>query len=270
MLRILFCFWFALCTSTYVIAKTESLEQNPGLKRFDKNEQLGAKSQFDIRDVYIGDNVLAKAIEFQLQGGQVHYISKGNRSRRVKISFYQPLMDTRLDQQFQLEFNRDNGFIHSILVTYKLDSAYADITPIYQKVLEKALLKYGEPLSFTDVQSFANSSESRVRLERLVQTIAPAPEVSKDVKAYFSEKIITPKTGFVADQSNRALLQSGFNECYLWQKSEFTEILTLCAFGKKSGNTKAQGIELKLLDFSTALKIKTYVKQATDTPEITL
>lgn len=269
MLKLFFCLWCSLNISA-VVAETKSLEQNPGLKRFDENEQLGARSQFDVRDVYIGDNVLAKAIEFQLQGGQVHYISKGSRSRRVKISFYQPYMDTRLDQEFQLEFNRDNGFIHTILVNYKLDSAYADIKPIYQQVFDKALAKYGEPLSLKDVQSLAKSNKSRVRLELFNQNFSPASEVSEDIKAYFSELIISSKDGFVADKNKRALLQSGFNECYLWQVGNFSEILTLCAFGKKSGNMKAHGIELKLLDFSTALKIKKYVKQPKNAPEITL
>jgi hypothetical protein len=269
MLKLFFCLWCSLSVSA-VVAKTEPLEQNPGLKRFDTNETLGAKSQFDIRDVRIGDNVLVKANEFQQQGGHVHYISKGNRSRRVQISFYQPFLNTRLDQQFQLEFNRDNGFIHTILANYKLDSAYADITPVYQQVFEKAIAKYGEPLSLKDVQSLAKSNKSRVKLERFNQNISPAKHVSEDVKAYFSKLIITPQTGFVADENNRALLHSGFNECYLWQKSEFSEILTLCAFGKNSGNMKAQGIELRLIDFSTALKIKNYVKQPKNTPEITL
>jgi hypothetical protein len=269
MLKLFFCLCCCLSISA-VYAETKSLEQTRGLKRFDKNELLGANSLFDIRGVRIGDNVLAKASELQLQGGKVHYISKGSRSRRVQISFYQPFLNTRLDQEVQLEFNRDNGFIHTILVSYKLDSAYADIKPIYQQVFDKALTKYGEPLSLKDVQGLAKSNKSRVRLEQFNQKFAPASAVSEEIKAYFSQLIITSKDGFVADEENRALLHSGFNECYLWHKNQFSEILTLCVFGKNSGNMKAQGIEVKLLDFSTAVKIKNYVREAKETPEITL
>lgn len=258
------------CWSQIVHSQSSDLGQNPGLKRFDQHEMLGSNSQFDIRAVRVGDNVLKQSLELQQQGGVVHYISKGNRSRNVKISFYQPFGDTRLDQQFRLDFNRNNGFIHTVNVSYKLDSAYADITPIYQQVLEKAVVKYGEPLSFDDIKNYADSTGTRVLLEKFTAEISPKDDVSDAVKGYFSQQIIAAKTAFVADQNGRALLLSGFNQCYLWQKNHFSEVLTLCAFGKNSGNMQGHGVKLELRDFATELMIEGYVKQIEKTPAITL
>ena len=70
---------FCLCIGVYYPLSTTAepvpLEQNQGLKRFDKSAILSHTSNFDIRAIRVGDNILAKTIELQEQGGTVRYIS---------------------------------------------------------------------------------------------------------------------------------------------------------------------------------------------------
>ena len=246
------------------IAQTVQLEQSPGLKRFDKSHQLGVLSKQDIKSVHIGDNVLAKAMELQKQGGEVHYITGGSRSRKVNISFYQPYQDSRLDQRFELHFDKDKGFISEINVTYKLDSAYLDIQPVQAQVLKGALGKYGEPLSMQQVQDLANVNLPEVPIARFVDKFSTDDKVMGEVKQFFENKIITPKARFTASQEGRALLISGFRECYFWAEDDFAELISLCSFRGSSGNQKGQGIELTLQNFNIREQIAQYTLQPDD------
>ncbi len=60
------------------------LDSVSGLKRFNQNAQLQVNSSFDVRGVKLGENVKAVTASLLEQGGELHYISGGIRSRRLK------------------------------------------------------------------------------------------------------------------------------------------------------------------------------------------
>lgn len=251
-------------------SQSQSLATLPGLKRFNSNASLGARSTFEIKSVHIGDNALEQAQRLQSEGGKVHYISGGSRSRNVKVSFYQPYQNSQLDQRFKLDFDKENGFINGISVTYKFDSAYLDIQPVYQQVLQNAVEKYGEPLSMQQVRDIAKVPAKDVLLAAFSGKLQVREDVEVKVRAFFDTKIIASRTRFIEETEGRAVLQSGFNECYFWPGDGYVEILSLCAFRKSKVNMKGQTVQMSLVSFLLEDKIKQYQSPENAEVEIAL
>lgn len=230
----------------------------PGLKRFSSGPVLGHQSQFDIKQVRAGDYVLDEVLRLNGHNGEVHHVSGGSRSRKASISFYQPYQDAQLVQRMTLHFDKDHGFVHQVESSYKLDSAYLDIMPVYQKVIAGAISKYGAPLSMQQVRSIAGGGEGDVRLSAFLARAEISSDVRDRVQAFFEDKIVTRRTRFTATEDGHALLITGFNECYLWPGEKFHELLTLCAFRPNSGNMKGQGVDLTLYGFAARRHIENY------------
>ncbi|GAB2686229.1 hypothetical protein Q4574_18725 [Aliiglaciecola sp. 3_MG-2023] len=237
------------------------------LSRFDVNQNLHVQSQMDIRDVRIGDNVLGQTLNLINQNGEVQYISGGNRSEKVDIVFRQPYLESELLQSLSLRFDKDLGFIHQISLTYRIASRYLDILPVYNKTVEQAIVKYGEPMSFKQVQDIAQENRDEVRLRAFVAKLTNQGETGELVKAYFNYLQVTPKTHFVETEKGHALLLTGFRQCYFWSVNEFTELLSLCSFQPSSGNMKGQGITLTLRNFAIQNQIEHFELQKAQ-PEI--
>ena len=232
--------------------------QVPGLKRFDPNRNLGMTSDFDIRSIKVGDNVMSTVANLTQQGGRLHYISGGIRSRQLEISFLQPYQDSQLEQRIEVEFDKDKGFVDQVQLTYLIKSAYLSISPVYEKVVAQALQKYGTPLTLEQVRAVAKTSEVQVRLADFIDGLPKNDTVGDAVKEYLSDKIVTRKTHFKGDEQGNALLITGFKQCYFWQTQDFTEWLSLCAFQPGSGNMKGQGVTLTLRNFMVAHQIEHY------------
>ncbi|MFT5674779.1 MAG: hypothetical protein ACI808_000704 [Paraglaciecola sp.] len=230
-------------------ATDHSLELQKGLKRFDKQTVFGSISNLDIKDIYIGDNVLAKSISLVDAGGRIHNITGGSRSSKVKISFYQPYQESRLEQLLELKFNKKNGFIEQIGSTYSIDSAYLDLTPVREKVLLAAIKKYGEPLSLADIQQITGRTTSEIRVSSFIDKLRPNSDVAESVKMYFSKRNISKNSKFTSNTDGRAIMHTGFDLCYLWQENDFEEILSLCAFDSREANASNRGVELNLYNF---------------------
>lgn len=262
------------CVVALVILCSANAQQDVGelrgLKRFDPDTKLGMASDKDIKSVRLGHNVLSAARQLQSLGGDIHYISGGSRSRNVKISFFQPYQNASLEQQFKLDFNKDNGFVHHISVNYKLDSAYLDMRPVYNKIIENTVKKYGEPLSIEAVRAILNQSKDDVLLEAFVAKIEIDPSVTASVQQFFNQKIIASRTRFTESEQGRALLLSGFNECYLWPGEGYAEILSLCALRKSKVNMKGQAVEMTLYNFAIEQHIENYQEPVNDQFEIDL
>lgn len=257
---ILLCTCFTALSSAFATADTlHPLEQETGLKRFDKNVTLGEgqhnQSLQEIKGVHIGDNVLAQAITLYDQGAKLHHIAGSSRSSKVRLSFYQPYQNSRLEQQLELHFNKFSGFITRIDSTYKIESAYLGIGPILENVLQSAVAKYGEPLHLSQISQIAKHPESPVPLRTFMRNLQPHPEVDKLVKDYFKDLSISRSAGFVSGQDDRAILRTGFNRCYFWQQDDFSEILSLCSFEPNAANAANRGVELSLLNFAVGQKI---------------
>lgn len=252
------------------IASQKPVQEIRGLARFNSASSLEVLSEKDIKSVRIGDNVLNVAAKLQEDGGEIHYISGGSRSRNVKISFYQPYQDATLNQQFKLNFNKDNGFIHLVEVTYKLDSAYLDMQPVYDKIVENAVKKYGNPLMMSEVRSIVSQAQNNVLVRQFADSLAVDAEVQDKVRAFFEDKIITSRTQFVESGDGRAMLISGFNECYLWPSERYKEILSLCALRKSKVNMKGQTVKMDLHNFSIETQIENYREPTSDEVEISL
>lgn len=237
------------------------------LERFNPAVQLGHASSMDIRGVKVGSNVADKASELIALGGELQHISGGNVSTNAKLTFRQAYQDSELVQNLELHFDKQYGFVNEIELTYKIASRYVDIRPVYQKTIDQAIAKYGEPLSIQQVKQLSNSSRSEPRLSELVDNLTTAPELSEQVKNYLSAKIVTSRTRFKDDKKGRALLLSGFTQCYFWPQNQFAELLSLCAFQPSSGNMKGQGITLSLIDFAVREHI-THFQQPEDGVDI--
>lgn len=247
--------------------QSSNLKENPGLKRFNLQSELGQRSSNDIKQVKVGDNVLAKTIALHEQGGEVQYISGGSRSKTVKVIFRQPYQDSQLLQTLSLDFDKDKGFIHSVTLNYKIDSIYLDILPVYEKVVEQAVSKYGEPLTLLQVSEISDQVEGPLRLQRFIDNLKADDAIMGDVQHYLEDKMVTRKTAFEADEQGNALLMTGFKQCYFWPNKAFSEWISLCAFNPGSGNMKGQGIELKLVNFDVTNSIETFNAQE-ESPDI--
>lgn len=246
------------------VSAQQNLSELPGLKRFTEPNDLGAASERDIRTIRLGDHVFAATSKLQASGGEVQYISGGKRSRNVKINFSQPYQDAALEQQVKLDFDKHKGFIEHISVRYKLDSAYLDMQPVYTKIIDNTVKKFGEPLDMASVRAQSGKNSGNVLLEDFLESIQIESSVSDDVQAFFNDKIITSRTSFTESSNGRALLTSGFNECYLWADTGYEEILSLCALRKSRVNMKGQTVEMSLHNFSIEDKIENYQAQASD------
>lgn len=257
---ILLCTCFTALSSAFATADTlHPLEQETGLKRFDKNVTLGEgqhnQSLQEIKGVHIGDNVLAQAITLYDQGAKLHHIAGSSRSSKVRLSFYQPYQNSRLEQLIELHFNKFSGFITRIDSTYKIESAYLTIGPILENVLQSALKKYGEPLHLSQISKIAKHPESPVPLRTFIRNLQPNPEIAKLVTEYFNDLNISRSARFAKDESERAILYTGFNRCYFWQQDDFTEILSLCSFAPNAANAENRGVELSLINFAVGQNV---------------
>ncbi|MFQ3218667.1 MAG: hypothetical protein ACJAUL_000723 [Paraglaciecola sp.] len=257
---ILLCTCFTALSSAFVLAEAlHPLEQETGLKRFDKNVSLGggqhSQSQQDIKGVHIGDNVLAQAIKLYDQGAKLHHIAASSRSDKVRLSFYQPYQNSRLEQLLELHFNKFSGFITRIDSTYKIESTYLPIGPILENVLQSALKKYGEPLHLSEISQIAKHPEYPIPLRTFIHNLQPNPEVAKLVIEYFNNLNISRSARFDKDESERTILYTGFNRCYFWQQDNFTEILSLCSFAPNAANAENRGVELSLINFAVVQNV---------------
>ncbi|MBU2879953.1 MULTISPECIES: hypothetical protein [Aliiglaciecola] len=226
------------------------------LTRFDSNLNLNVHSQMDLRDVRIGDNVLGQALNLINKNGEVQYISGGNRSEKVDIIFRQAYLESELLQTLSLLFDKDLGFVNQVSLTYRIASRYLDILPVYNKTVDQAIIKYGQPMSFKQVQEMTQDKGDKVRLSAFVAKLPHKAEIADLIKGYFKYLQVTPKTHFVETDTGHALLLTGFRQCYFWPLNEFEELLSLCSFQPSSGNMKGQGITLTLRNFAIQNKIE--------------
>ncbi|WP_343861044.1 hypothetical protein [Aliiglaciecola litoralis] len=256
------------CTLTYVIfalllpnshsVLAQGTKNISSLMRFEPLAKLGLSSDMEIRGAHVGDNVLEKVSKLAEKGGEVQYISGGNRSNKVNLEYAQPYLDSTLIQNLEIRFDKDHGFINEIDLTYTIASRYLDILPVYQKTIIQAVEKYGEPLSFEQVQQVVKNNSSKPTLTDFINNINTVPTLKSRVRAFFEYKKVTSKTHFIRDENNRALLLTGFKQCYFWTLKQYTEVLTLCSFQPSSGNMKGQGITLSLVDFAVSKTIEDY------------
>lgn len=257
---VLLCTWFSTLSGAFAApVASHPLEQETGLKRFDKNAVLDqdsqSRSQQDIKGVHLGDNVLAQAISLYDQGAKLHHIPGSSRSDKVKLSFYQPYENSRVVQRLELHFNKFSGFINRIDSIYKIESAYLAIEPILTDVLQSAVIKYGEPLHMDQIKQIAGTRKPPVSLRTFISKLHPPVELAELVKDYFARQNISRSAGFISGDGDRAILKSGFNRCYVWQLDDFTEILTLCSFAPNAANASNRGVELSLVNFAVQQKI---------------
>ncbi|GAC13450.1 hypothetical protein GLIP_0805 [Aliiglaciecola lipolytica E3] len=228
------------------------------LTRFDSDLDLEVYSKMDIRGVRVGDNVLERALNLIEKGGAIQYISGGNRSEKVDIHFTQPYLESELLQNLSLHFDKDLGFVNQVSLTYRVASRYVDILPVYNKTVEQAIVKYGNPLSFQQLQNLTKNNNSELRLSSLIANLPTRGESSALIRAYFDYLQVTPKTHFVRTENGHALLLTGFKQCYFWPHDEFEELLSLCSFQPSSGNMKGQGITLTLRNFAIQNRISDF------------
>ncbi|WJG08309.1 hypothetical protein [Aliiglaciecola sp. LCG003] len=247
----------SLCFSSFAVQAQET-DNLSSLHRFNPDATLPVISSMNIRQVYAGNNVLAKSIALAQSGGKLQYISGGNRSSEVKIEFQQPYKESELIESLELHFDKKYGFINQVTLTYKIASRYLDILPVYDKTLQQAVSKYGEPLSFKTVQDIVKTSSSKPKFADFRANLTVKPELKDEIAQYLNYKQVTSKTHFIESENGRALLLTGFKQCYFWPKQEFAEILTLCAFQPSSGNMKGQGVTLSLVDFRVKQAIEHY------------
>lgn len=236
-------------------------QQSPNLsslERFDSSLTMDVLSELDVRNIHIGDNVQVEANALVELGAKLRHVSGGNRSDDVEFTFSQPYQTSQLVQTLALHFDKDLGLIHQINLTYRIASRYVDILPIYLKTVAQAAAKYGEPLSFEQVQTISAANIDKPRLSDFIENLSVRADVAEDVVSFFKDKQITSRTHFVKSEKGRALLLSGFRQCYFWQKSDFTEILSLCSFQPSSGNMKGQGVTLSLVNFDVAKAIEQF------------
>jgi hypothetical protein len=247
----LLCCIFAVSLSV----NAHELEQLRGLKHFNKSDELDNRSALEIKDVYIGDNALAKAITLFDMGGKIHNVTGGSRSEKVRFSFFQPYQDSRLEQTLELRFNKDNGFVEQLNSTYRIKSAYLDISPIREKVLQAAIDKYGPPLTIAEVRDMSGQQKGEVDLKHFINQLAPQDGVKEQVLEYFAKRNISKNAKFTASNNGHAQMHTGFDQCFLWQRNNFVEILSFCAFAPNEANASNRGVELSLQNFAVAQQI---------------
>lgn len=244
-----------------VSAKQHSFEQLEGLKRFDKTFTLpplkpSSKSALDIKGVRIGDNVLATAIDLDAKGGTLGRIRGGYRSDKLKFSFFQPYLASRLEQRIELYFNKNNGFIERISATYFLQDAYMDITPVREQTLQEAVEKYGEPMTMLQAYNVAQQHKGEIKLDKFIHGLQKSENVHPLVLAFLQKKNISKSAKIVKGENRYALIHTGFDRCYLWELDNFDQILTFCFFDQTGANMDSRGVELHLVNFPVSEQIE--------------
>ena len=249
--------------STALWAQSHPFESIRGLERFNKSSVLAtdsttqtSKTKLSIRDVKIGDNVLQQAIKLDEQGGQLGRIRGGSRSDKIKLSFYQPYENTRLEQKVELYFDKYNGFVQQVTATYLLQDAYLSIEPIRQQTLSAAVTKYGPPLSMQQAYDLSGQKSGQINLDVFIQGLQKQQPLHPLGLQYFQKRNISRSSKWVKGEQDYALLHSGFDRCYMWQTNQFNQILTFCFFDQSSANPNSRGVELDLHDFPVNLHIK--------------
>lgn len=238
-------------------AYAHTLEQTDGLKRFKRQQRLSypanpaqlLQSELDIKDVKLGQNALNQAISLSEKGGEIHTITSGSRSDKVTFSFFQPYQESRLEQRIDLYFNKNSGFIHQINLRYLISSAYLSIEPVRAHVLQTAIEKYGKPLSMQDVRNRVKQAKGEVKLRHF----ADAVEDNSEAAATFFKKMSFARNAQISsDEQDYALFPSGFDQCYVWPRDNFNELLTFCGFAPNAANAASRGLEFSLVNFSIA------------------
>jgi hypothetical protein len=240
--------------SCFAQATPHDFEHLSGLKRFDKTSlfihpnrsESDGDSGFNIKEVKIADNVLKQAIQLAEQGGVLGRIRGGAASDKIKVSFFQPYINSRLEQRLELYFNKDNGFINQLSATYFLQDSYADMSVLREQTFSAAVGKYGPPISMQQVLKISGQTKNEVKLKTFIKGLSAQDKPNLHAIAYFEQRNISKSTEFIADPDQYALLFTGFDRCYFWEVAQFTEILSFCYFDQTGANAGSRGIELQL------------------------
>jgi hypothetical protein len=271
------CLLTALVTPlVWAQVQSHPFETLRGLERFNKSSSLPADNTIQttdtllsIKGVKIGDNVLQQAIKLADQGGQLGRIRGGTRSDKIKISFYQPYEDTRLEQKVELYFDKYNGFIHQVTATFVLQDAYLSIEPVREQTLNAAVAKFGSPMTMQQASDFSGQKNGEIEFDKFIQGIQSQNQLHPLGLEYFQKRNISRSTKWVKGEQDYALMHSGFDRCYLWHTNTFNQILTFCFFDETGANRNSRGIELDLHNFPANQQIKELGNPHTK-PDITL
>lgn len=251
------------------------LEQLEGLKRFNREATLYSPqaptqallSELDIKDVKLGHNILNQVIKLSDQGGELHTVTGGTRSEKATISFFQPYQDSRLEQRIDLYFNKHSGFIQQINLRYFIASAYLSIEPIRTQALQAAVTKYGPPLTMQAVRQRVKQNQGQIKVSQFVQTLQ---DTSTATQQYFKKLNISRNALITSDQQDYALFHTGFDQCYLWPRDNYNEILSFCGFAPNAANAASRGLEFSLVNFTIADVITESQHKAPDIPQLSL
>lgn len=253
----------ATLVPTLAWAQSHPFETLRGLERFDKSSTLSAQSSsqttdtlLSIKGVKIGDNVLQQAVKLAGQRGKLGRIRGGTRSEKIKLSFYQPYEDSRLEQKVELYFDKGNGFIKRVTATYFLQDAYLSIAPIREQALSAAVEKFGAPLTMQQAYELSGQQNGEIALEKFIQGLKSKNQLHPLGLEYFKSRNISRSSKWVAGEQDYALMHSGFERCYLWQTNAFNQVLTFCFFDKTGANANSRGIELDLHNFPVSQQIQ--------------
>jgi hypothetical protein len=246
-----------------LLKQSHPFETLRGLERFNKTQTLSlddtsqaVDTVLSIKEVKIGDNVLQQAINLDNQGGQLGNIRGGSVSNKIKVSFYQPYENTRLEQKVELYFDKHNGFIQQITATYYLQDAYMSITPIREQTLSAAVKKFGTPLTMQQAYDLSGQKSADIPLDTFIKGLQAKSQLHPLGLEYFQKRNISRSSKWVKGQQDYALMHSGFDRCYLWQTHSFSQVLTLCFFDETGANPDSRGIELDLHNFPVSQQIK--------------
>ena len=190
-----------------------------------------------------------KAISLSEKGGEIHTITGGSRSDKVTFSFFQPYQESRLEQRIDLYFNKNSGFIHQLNLRYLISSAYLSIEPVRTQVLQTAIAKYGKPLSIQDVRNRVKQAQGEVKLRHFADAVEDSSEAAT---AFFKKMSFARNAQISSDNQDYALFPAGFDQCYVWPRDNFNELLTFCGFAPNAANAASRGLEFSLVNFAIA------------------
>ena len=251
-----------LITST-LFAKPHPFESLSGLTRFSASDvlpRIGLRQTpdtvFAIKDVKVGDNVLQQAINLDNKGGELGRIRGGKRSQKINFSFLQPYEETRLEQKIEIYFDKQHGFIQQITATYFLDDAYKSLTPVRHLALSALVEKYGPPLTMQQIYDFGEQTNGEVSLDKFIDSLQTNKPLHPNATEYLLKHNISRSSKWVRGTQDYALLHSGFDRCYLWQRDSFNQVLSFCFFDKTGANASSRGIEVDLHHFPVLEQIK--------------
>jgi hypothetical protein len=265
----------AVALGFFTQAYAHTLEQTDGLKRFDRQLRLNypanpaqtLQSELDIKDVKLGQNALNQAISLSEKGGEIHTITGGSRSDKVTFSFFQPYQESRLEQRIDLYFNKNSGFIHQVNLRYLISSAYLSIEPVRAQVLQTAIAKYGKPLSMQDIRDRVKQAKGEIKLRHFAETLQDSSEATV---TFFKKMSFARNAQISSDNQDYALFPAGFDQCYVWSRDNFNELLTFCGFAPNAANAASRGLEFSLVNFAIADIITEQQHQSVDAYQLTL